>query len=389
MNDTFWDSARMTMTESIEYTVNSVNAFSEKHDHWAIAYSGGKDSSLLATLIPHLILKGKIRKPKTLIVLYADTLMELPPLQFSAMGVMEELRKRGIETRIVKPVMDDRFFVYMFGRGVPPPSNTFRWCTSQIKIEPMINALKELRTERAGKFLMMTGVRLGESAARDGRIALSCGKNGAECGQGWFQETTPEDVADTLAPILHWRVCLVWKWLRDYAPEFGFPTAEVAAAYGGNEAEEINARTGCVGCNLATRDVALETILKVDKWKYLSPLLRLRPLYAELKKPWNRLRKDGTERRKDGVMVMNPQRMGPLTFEARLMGLETILQIQRDIAAEGKPYILIDPEEESRIRHLIEEETWPNGWTGNEPRADLQMDDVISEGVIQPLLLRI
>ena len=87
----------------------------------------------------------------------------------------------------------------------------------------------------------------------------------------------------------------------------------------GTEAEEINCRTGCVGCNLASRDTALETLLTAEggRWEYLTPLMRLRPLYAELKRPHNRLRKTGRELTKDGKLVANPNRMGPLTMEAR------------------------------------------------------------------------
>lgn len=388
MSATLFDSDRMTMTEAIDLTVQSLLAYGAAYDHWAIAYSGGKDSSLVATIVPHLIAKGKVPAPKSVTILYADTRMELTPLQHAAMGVMNELRRRGMEARIVLPKMDDRFYVYMFGRGVPPPSNTFRWCTQQIKIDPMVGALKELRDHYGNKFLMLTGVRLGESAARDARIAVSCGKNGAECGQGWLQVATPEAVADTLAPALHWRVCLVWKWLRDYAPQFGFPTACIATAYGGDEAEEINARTGCVGCNLASRDVALDAVIENPEWQYLSPLKRLKPLYAELKKPKNRLRKDGTETRQDGSLVSNPMRMGPLTLEARRWGLGQILAIQDEIAhaarADGRPEVsLIDGEEHARILELIAANTWPRGWSGTEPVATLIHNEVMPDGSIQ------
>lgn len=380
---TFFDDQRMTMTGAIELTTQSLLAHATSYDHWVIAFSGGKDSTTVATLIPHLIQKKLVPAPKTLTVLYADTRMELAPLHLAAVGVMDELRSRGTKCQVVLPPIDERFFVYMFGRGVPPPSNTFRWCTPQIKIEPMIAALKELRAASDEKFLMLTGVRLGESAARDQRIAMSCSKDGAECGQGWFQVSTPQQVADTLAPILHWRVCLVWKWLRDYAPSLGFPCAQIADAYGGDEAEEINARTGCVGCNLASRDTALESVLLNPRWQRLTPLRKLRPLYAELKRPHNRLRKDGSEKRKDGTLVSNPQRMGPLTFEARLWGLDQILAIQKEAGVD-----LINREEETRIRELVANRTWPNGWDGNEPRADVIMDEVLPGGAVQPVFFK-
>jgi len=384
---TLFDAQRQTMTHGIERTIESLNERAAKYDHWVIAYSGGKDSSCVATLIPSLIANDKVKAPKSLTIMYADTRMELPPLRNAAMGVMDRLKLMGFGCHVVYPKMEDRFMVYMFGRGVPPPSNTFRWCTSQIKIEPMMAALADLRQQYGKKFLMLTGVRIGESAVRDARIALSCGINGAECGQGWFQEATPEATADTLAPILHWRVCHVWKWLRQWAPMGGYPTERVADSYGGDEAEEINARTGCVGCNLASRDTALETLLKEERWKYLAPLAKLRPLYAELKLPKNRLRKTGRELTKTGDLVKNPNRMGPLTIEARRMGMARIFDIQDEInkgSRNGDPeYLLINDEERLVIERLQSENTWPNGWSGTESRADEPFDEIMHDGSVQ------
>lgn len=388
-----FEGARMSLQDSIDLTAQSLSAYGESYKHWAVAFSGGKDSSTVATLVAHLIETGRVPAPETLTFLYADTRLEIMPLWHSAMQILEGMKGRGYKTQVVLPALDDRYFVYMFGRGVPPPSNTFRWCTPQMKIEPMLNALSDLRDQAGEKFLMLTGVRIGESAARDQRIAISCGKNGAECGQGWFQEATPQAVADTLAPILHWRVCHVWDWLTFEAPTLGFPTHHIADAYGGEEAEEINARTGCVGCNLASRDTALDRTIRRPEWAYLAPLKRLKPLYAELKKPFRRLRKDGTERRKDGKLVANPNRLGPLTFEARRWGLDQVLEIQYEInmgaIANGRPLIdLINEEEKTRILELIDAKTWPNGWEGTEFTGDVPMDAVIAEGVIQPLIVR-
>lgn len=379
---TLFDQDRIGFDEALEITSNSLKAYGKDYRHWAIAYSGGKDSSAVLTATVHLIESGKVPRPESLTVLNSDTRMELPPLQSAANTMLEELRSRGVDARTVWPEVDDRFYVYMFGRGVPPPSNTFRWCTPQLKVEPMLRALTALRAKAGEKLLMLTGVRVGESAARDARIAVACGKNGAECGQGWFQTSTPDSIADTLAPILHWRVCFVWDWLFFFAPTYGFPTQLVAESYGGDEAEEVNARTGCVGCNLASKDLALETILKNPKWHHLRPLLELRPLYAELKKPWNRIRKDGTESRKDGSLVSNPCRMGPLTMEARLMGLEKVKDIQTRANVD-----LINDEEEARIRQLIEANTWPRGWDGTEQLASVPFDNVNPDGSIQPRLL--
>ncbi len=381
---TFFDSERTSLERSLEITAQSLNAYGSAYEHWAIAFSGGKDSSATVAAVVWLIRTGQVQAPKSLTVLYADTRMELPPLHATAMTILRELEALGIKVQVVLPKMEDRFFVYMLGRGVPPPSNTFRWCTAQLKIEPMVGALKALRDAYGKKFLMLTGVRVGESAQRDARIALSCGKNNSECGQGWFQEATPEAVADTLAPLLHWRLCHVWDWLTGLVPagyEHGLSTRFIAAVYGQDEDLETHARTGCVGCNLASRDFALEAIIQRPQWAQFAPLMELRPLYAELKKPGNRLRKDGTEARRDGSLVSNPCRMGPLTFAARRWALARVKDIQARAGVD-----LVNEEEESRIGELLDARTWPRGWDGTEPLASLPFDNVNPDGSVQPVM---
>lgn len=406
MQPTLFEGAtRLAYDDAVQFTIASMLAYGPQHDHWAIAWSGGKDSTATLTLIVHLIEAGRIPAPKSLHVFYADTRQELPPLYLAARRIMEQLADRGVACEIVRAPLDKRFLVYILGRGVPPPNNnTLRWCTRQIKIDPMAAALEAELAGVGGRILMITGVREGESAMRDGRIRMSCGTNGAECGQGWYQKILPEASGvrgriATLAPILHWRVCNVWDWLRIYAPmaEYGgWASAGVADAYGGDEAEEINARTGCAGCPLATKDLALDTIITRPQWAYLAPLKRLRPLYRELREPRHRLKKTGLMRDARGELVAaagkNKQRMGPLTFAARRMGLARVLAIQSEINAAAamldRPEIdLLNAEEEARIRELIDLRTWPNGWDGDEPTADTPLDAVFADGSVQPLLI--
>lgn len=401
MQGSFFDGGqRLQMTESIELTVQSLQAYGPDHPHWGLAWSGGKDSSATLTVVAWLIATGRVAPPKSLTVFYADTRQELPPLAIAAEQIMDELRDRGIAIEVVRAPMDKRFMVYILGRGVPPPNNnTLRWCTRQIKIDPMEQALRDRLLGLDGQILMITGVRQGESAIRDRRIEMSCSKDGAECGQGWYQQVLPNARGlrgriATLAPLLHWRVCHVWEWLKHWAPleEFGdWSTAMIADAYGGDEAEEINARTGCIGCPLAAEEKALETVLAMPRWAYLAPLRGLKPLWRELREPKHRIKKAGAERLKDGSIAKNPQRMGPLTLEAREMGLERVLGIQAACNAAalalGRPQIsLIDADEEARIRELIAANTWPDGWDGDEPGAETVMPVVYQNGAVQPLL---
>ena len=380
---TLFESFRLRMDEAMEMTVESLRSYAEQHSHWAIAWSGGKDSTAVLTLVVHLIETGRVPRPERLTIAYADTRMELPPLSAAAQETIRLLRERGYDVRTVMAPLDRRMLVYILGRGVPPPNNnTLRYCTRMIKVEPMQAEIDRLVSEDGGA-LMLTGVRVGESAVRDARIALSCGRNGSECGQGWYQEMKGARLA-TLAPILHWRVCHVWDWLSFYAPEHdygGWPTRLLAAAYGGDEAAEINARTGCIGCPLASKDTALDACIRLPEWAYLAPLKELRPIYRELREPHRRLRKPGGETRKDGSFVDNQHRMGPLTMDARGWALEAVLNIQdrcnAAAAAQGRPRVdILNMEEINRIQELIAADTWPQRWSGTEPIADQPFEDL-------------
>jgi DNA sulfur modification protein DndC len=400
--DLFSGSARQTVGEAMELTVQSLQAYGPSHRHWAIAWSGGKDSTAVLTLIVALIRGGDLPAPASLSVFLADTRLELLPLWVSALAIMDRLRAIGIRVEVVRAPLDKRFLVYILGRGVPPPNNnTFRWCTRQIKVDPMIAALEARIAELDGDVLMITGVRQGESAVRDRRIEMSCGKDGAECGQGWYQQVLPQAAGirgrlATLAPILHWRVCNVWDWLKIFAPQpqyGGWETGPLADAYGGDEAEEINARTGCMGCPLAARDLALDAVIAQQDWAYLAPLKGLRVVWRELREPRRRLKKTGLDDAGGIAGGKNKQRMGPLTFDARLWALGEVLAIQtavNDAARRlGRPEIdMLNAEEEARIRELITAGTWPQGWEGDEPTADTPMDAVYRDGGVQPLLVR-
>lgn len=421
---TLFDRQRSQMTDSIQATIDSLNVYGPSHDHWSISWSMGKDSTALVTLIVWLILAGKIAAPRSLTILRADTRVELPALVVVAEQVEEELEEKraalaalGCELRIKTVVapLDDRFFVYMLGRGVPPPTNTFRWCTEGFKLAPMQTALEELactlglgavvearnrrfyRGHGAQKLLVLTGVRRGESDARDERIALSCSKGDAECGQGWFQVDLPDALCDKLSPIDTWRVCHVWEWNDGWAPtpEFGdWPTRLLARAYGGrdgNEAADKASRTGCLECPLVQEDRALVTLVRDEAWSYLAPLRRLRALYNRLHSGLVRLRKPGGERRADGELAKKQNRMGPIALEERLAALGEVLAIQAEVnalaAVRKRPRIdILNAEEEARIRELVAANTWPDRWSGQEPRATELHDMHNDDGTVQPLL---
>lgn len=397
MQPTLFESRRAQMSDSIADALASLNAYMPRYRVLVVAFSGGKDSTAALTFLLWAIEAKKVPRPEVIVVLYSDTRLELPPLHESAMRLLDDAAERGCVVQVVRAPVEHRLLVYWLGQGVPAPNNRMRWCTDKIKVQPIDSAIRALAAERyadLGKPLLLTGVRVGESAARDDRISLSCSRDGAECGQGWFQTALPDELCDKLAPMLRWRVCHVWEWLRHWAPqtEFGdFDTSLVADAYGGDEAEEIAARTGCTGCPVAAEDRGLLTVLRNPLWGYLRPLTELRPLFWRMREARYRLRQPAGEQRKDGSLVKNQQRLGPMTLAARAEALAAVLDIERRVneaaAVQGRPRIsLLDEEELTAIQTYWRDRPWPDGWTGTEPHGDVDRDLHYGNGHVQPRL---
>jgi DNA sulfur modification protein DndC len=105
-----FDSDRLSLDRSIELTVESLRAYGALYRHWAIAFSGGKDSAATVTLVADLLEQGAVPRPDSITVLYADTRQELPPLHNAALALLGNLRSRGFDTRIVLPEAGSSLF---------------------------------------------------------------------------------------------------------------------------------------------------------------------------------------------------------------------------------------------------------------------------------------
>jgi DNA sulfur modification protein DndC len=302
--------------------------------------------------------------------------MELPPLFIQAQRILTEMEKRGHQVRIVEPPMERRFYNYMLGRGVPPPKNRFRWCTVSLKVDPMMVAIRELAAQYGEKFLVITGVRRGESDQRDQRIEAVCSKDDGECGLGMWLGPTENQPYSTLAPLLHWRICHIWDWLTFEEHRHGFPTRPIASIYG-----EEEQRTGCIACPLASHDHVLQSVVdRLPEWAYLAPLIELRQMWDEMRKPQYRKRKRG-ERISGNRFSSHPMRLGPLTMEARAYFLEQVLGIQA-----RANYELITVEDEAFIRGCWAANLWPNGWDGTEEIGNVLMEQIYKDGVTQRII---
>ncbi|WP_018461124.1 phosphoadenosine phosphosulfate reductase family protein [Thermus oshimai] len=297
-------------------------ALSRGVDRWVLTYSGGKDSTALAVLtLEWLKSKGY---PGEAHLIYADTGLEIPTLHAHALSFLEALGRLHppLRVHIARPRPEESFWVQVIGKGYPPPHNRFRWCTKRLKVAPMDGIVRGL----GGKPVILTGVRFGESDARDARLHLSCSRGG-ECGQGvWFEESHRLG-ALYLAPIAFWRECQVWDFLNYVAPSWGYPTGGLEGVYGGRDT-----RFGCWACTVVRQEKALARIAATRDGERYRPLLEFRTWLLEFcARPENRVL------RPNGVP-------GRLTLGARRAILERLEALQ---ASTGLP--LLSEEERALI----------------------------------------
>ena len=144
-----------------------------KHvDPWVLAYSGGKDSTLLLQLTWEVLASLPVRdRRRKIYVVGNDTLVESPLVIQHLRTTMATIKDAAaadglpIETQITRPHIDQTFWVNVIGRGYIPPTRNFRWCTDRMKILPTTQLLDGLVRSHK-RVVLLVGTRKSESENR-------------------------------------------------------------------------------------------------------------------------------------------------------------------------------------------------------------------------------
>ncbi len=317
-------------------------AYRHNSEPWIIGYSGGKDSTAVVKLVFQSLLRVRERgTPIT--VIYCDTGVEVPMAAALARkalsGLDREARKFNlpITTRVLSPPLQERFFVKVIGRGYPPPTDKFRWCTDRLRIDPVSRFLE---AEGLKKAVVVLGVRESESPTRQ----LTLIENRTQ--DRFWKTQRGEDNRRLFMPIVDYSLEDVWLVNLLVDRPRSLRAKEVASLYvhASSECPTVRdvkgapcgkARFGCWTCTVAKNGVTLRNLISNGESR-LEPLLRFRLwLEEERNLPANRW-----PRRRNGRAGL-----GPMTVEWRRRALKGLLHAQ---AASG--FDLITADEISCIR---------------------------------------
>jgi DNA sulfur modification protein DndC len=314
---------------------------------WVLGYSGGKDSSAVLKLLYEALCMVPKRKTRVYVV-YCDTGVEIPIVREHVRTTFNRLRAEAkadgvpVTIRIAEPSIEDRYFVKVIGRGYPPPTNRFRWCTDRLRINPIKRLLASQRTRAA---TIVVGTRFGESAERD-RV-LEEHKQSTD--RFYFRQSGSADVT-LFAPIVDFAVTDVWRVLLTLRRPNAVDGNRVLAIYrdAGAECPVVRdehgtpcgaGRFGCWTCTVVRKDRAVTSLVEQGHTE-MRPLLLFRNWLADVRdQPSARcgIRRNGTVG------------LGPLTISTRMEALRRLQIAERDSGMS-----LISQKEVVAIRRLWE-----------------------------------
>lgn len=291
---------------------------------WSLAFSGGKDSCALLKLV-YLALEQLNRKSKPVTIIYCDTGVEIPIIRSFVIKTLDNLLREAednnvpIRTKIVSPPLQDRYFSKVIGRGYPPPSFKFRWCTDVLLIKP----IRSFTNSVNGQSIILLGIRKGESIERD-RVLSRYKTNNAY----YFQQSGNKK-AIIYSPIIEYQVQDIWAVLNKESGPKSIDTEKLQILYSilhsGNSNSlsasdifNVKGRFGCWTCTVVRHDRAVDNLIR-DGEESLIPLFEFRNWLAKVRNnPSYRLKA-----RRNG-----DRGPGPFTIEARKEILNRLLEAQ-------------------------------------------------------------
>jgi len=320
---------------------------------WLIGYSGGKDSTLLVSLVYEAMKRitqtGAIMH-KDIYVITSDTMVENPIVKDYMHSSSNSINRAAaadhlrIKAKIIYPEPDQTFWSRVIGLGYPTPEPPgFRWCTDRLKIAPMNKFVNE-RIEENGEIIILLGVRKGESLTRQKTITAR------EIEGKLLNLHNDIENAYVYNPITDIPNDLVWEFLlkddcrSPWGTEMkylfnlyqGENLGEEQSVLGEIDREKIpitgNSRFGCWCCTMVKEDKSLQNFINKGATE-LIPLRNFRNRLLELRECQeyrDTKRRNGTVYKKtDGSFGM-----GPFTLEARRIILEELLRLENETGLE-------------------------------------------------------
>ena len=322
---------------------------------WIIGFSGGKDSTVLLTLVWIALQRIREEQPlpyplkKPIYVVCNDTMVENPIIASYVDDVLAQVDKEAraqnlpIFVKKTTPKLEESFWVNVLGKGYPVPNNKFRWCTDKMKIKPTSHFLTEQIDEK-GEAIILLGTRYEESNNREKSMRKH------EISNSRLSRHATEPNAFVFAPLKKLLLEEVWYIINAIKSPWGADNSVLFKIYADASADDYEcptvvtneshkscgqSRFGCWTCTVVKEDKSMSGLIENGQ-EWLKPLLEYRnQLVAERNISDNRM---ATRRNGQKAVDEDGHKKGSYEPYYRAYKLRQLLTIQKDIQ-EVRPYI--------------------------------------------------
>ncbi len=376
------------MAESIFKTRNLKDIYEEiknlyltDNRPWIIGFSGGKDSTCMTQLVWTAISQLPVEKMhKKIYVIGCDTLVESPKIVERLKTSLSNMEAKAgeqhvpIQTDMVKPDLEDTFWVCLLGRGYPAPSNSFRWCTERLKIKNADRFILE-KVSQYGEAIVLLGTRKDESGTRQQLMNLYEIKGSLLNRHSKFAQTY------MYCPLKDFLTEDVWNYLLQNKNPWGENNRDLLTMYQQANASECplvvdtstpscgGGRFGCWTCTVVARDKSMDSLLEGGE-DWLEPLSELREVLKKTQEKEEKRKVREFKRRNGKVMFCFPDKegddtsAGPYTLDFCMDFLRKLLEAQVKVRKTGPDpkMILINEDEIHEIQRIwrMERGDWKN-----------------------------
>ena len=318
---------------------------------WIIGFSGGKDSTVLLTLVWRALEKIKKELPypfqlrRQVYVVCNDTMVENPIITEYVEDVLsqidKEARKQDLPIFVQKtiPKIESTFWVNVLGKGYPVPNNSFRWCTDKLKIRPTSSFIEE-QVDEKGEAIILIGARSAESATR----ARSIKKHEIK-GKRLTKHPNHHNTL-VYSPIKELMLEEIWYIINALPSPWHYDNSKLFQIYANASADDYEcptvvtdkshtscgqSRFGCWTCTVVKEDKSMSALIKNGE-NWMTPLLAYRDtLEKERNISDNRL---ATRRNGQAAVTEDGHKQGNYTPEYRARKLRELLELQKEIQNE-------------------------------------------------------
>ncbi len=329
---------------------------------WIIGFSGGKDSTVLLTLVWIALQRIREQLPypfqlkRKIYVVCNDTMVENPILVDYVQDVLkkidEEARNQDLPVFVKRttPKLEETFWTNVIGKGYPVPNSSFRWCTDKLKIRPTSNFLLE-QIDDMGEAIVLLGTRYEESATRERSIR----KHEVAGRRLSKHQTSPNTY--TYAPIKEMMLEEVWYIINAVPSPWGFDNSILFQIYADASADDYEcptavtdkkhtscgqSRFGCWTCTVVKNDKSMNSLVNNGR-NWMQPLLDFRNRLVEDRNlPENRM-----DKRRNGQQAINDdgENNGTYNIDYRYKILKDLLSVQKEVQQERPDISLINNQE--------------------------------------------